>query len=73
MSSKGQITLPAAMLRERGLTPGTHLEVVATSTAIVLIRTDQPLGRTLAGSTAGIYGDADRYIDAERDAWDSPD
>lgn len=60
MSSKGQITLPAAMLRERGLTPGTQLEAVATSTAIVLVRTVQPLSQLLAGSTAGIYGDAAR-------------
>lgn len=72
VSSKGQITLPAAMLRERGLTPGTQLEVVATSTAIVLVRTDEPLGRLLAGSTAGMYGDAARYVDDERDAWHSP-
>ena len=72
VSSKGQITLPAAIVRERGLTPGTRLEVVATSTAIVLVRIDEPLARRLAGATGGIYTDAARYVDHERDAWDSP-
>jgi AbrB family looped-hinge helix DNA binding protein len=72
VSSKGQITLPAAMLRERHLTPGTQLEVVATSNAIVLITTDEPLARRLAGSTRGIYGDAAQYVDQVRDEWASP-
>lgn len=72
VSSKGQITLPAAMLRERHLTPGTQLEVVATSNAIVLLTTDEPLAHKLAGSTRGIYGDPAKYVDRERNEWASP-
>ena len=71
MSSKGQITIPAALLRERHLTPGTQLEVVATSNAIVLVTIDEPLARSLAGSTGGIYGDALKYVNEARDEWAS--
>lgn len=69
VSSKGQVTLPAALLRERNLLPGTRLEVVATATAIVLIAVDGPLATELAGRTGGIYGDAARYVERERSEW----
>lgn len=71
ISSKGQITLPAALLRERHLTPGSRLEVIATSGAIVLVAVDEPLPQLLAGSTGGMYGDAVEYVDRERRAWSS--
>lgn len=73
ISSKGQITLPAALLRERHLTPGTQLEVVATTGAIVLVAADESLVTMLAGATAGIYGDPSEYIEQERTTWTSTD
>ena len=69
ISSKGQITLPAALLRERHLTPGTQLEIIATSQAIVLIEIPESLVRRLAGATQGIYGNAADYVEGLRDEW----
>jgi AbrB family looped-hinge helix DNA binding protein len=75
VSSKGQITLPAALVRERRLVPGTRLEVIATSTAIVLIPVADGtlLIDQLAGSLAGTYGDAAEYIERERGSWTRTD
>ncbi len=69
ISSKGQITLPAALLRERHLTPGTRLEIIATSRAIVLIAIPESLVHRLAGATQGIYGNSDDYVEGLRDEW----
>lgn len=73
ISSKGQITLPASLLRERHLAPGTQLEVVATTDAIVLVAAGESLVTMLAGATAGIYGDPSEYIEHERTTWTSTD
>lgn len=69
VSSKGQITLPAALLRERRIHPGTRLEVISTSTAIMLVQIDGPFSDFLAGSTSGLYGDVKDYVESERDDW----
>jgi bifunctional DNA-binding transcriptional regulator/antitoxin component of YhaV-PrlF toxin-antitoxin module len=72
VSSKGQITLPAALLRERHVLPGSRFEVVGTSTAIVLLPVDGSIVDALSGATRGAYGDVEDYIEAERSEWTSP-
>ena len=69
ISSKGQITLPASVLREQRLTPGTRLEVISTTNAIVLVRLQGSVLDAVAGSTGGIYSDAATYVARERNSW----
>ena len=69
VSSKGQITIPAVLLRDLDLTPGTRLFVVRTGDSIVLVPVRGSLTQTLAGSTGGAYGDAREYVEAERGTW----
>ncbi|MGH2363935.1 MAG: AbrB/MazE/SpoVT family DNA-binding domain-containing protein [Chloroflexota bacterium] len=70
LSSKGQITVPAALIRTLGLRPGERLAVVAIHDGIVLKRLSGPWPDALAGSIpAGTYGDPDEYIHRERESW----
>lgn len=69
ISSEGHITLPAALLRERQLSPGTRLEIIATASAIVLVPVSDSWSASLAGSTGGVYGEATAYIERERAEW----
>lgn len=69
VSSKGQITLPAKLVRSRGLSGGSRLELIETASgAIVLLPlTNGDLLDTLAGSLPGIYSDS--YVDELRTEW----
>jgi AbrB family looped-hinge helix DNA binding protein len=69
ISGKGQVTLPAALLRERHLEPGTTLLVVPVEGGIMLMPRPASLTDATAGATAGTYGDAVAYVDAERGEW----
>lgn len=69
ISSKGQITLPVDVLREMGLASGTKLLVVPMSDGVMLLRRPDSLADALAGATAGTYGDAEGYLEAERASW----
>lgn len=69
ISSKGQITLPVDVLREMGLTSGTKLLVVPMSDGVMLLRRPESLADALGGATAGTYGDAEAYVEAERASW----
>ena len=71
VSSKGQITLPAALVRQQHIEPGTQLYVVPTSAGILLVPVVGPLADRLAGSTGGHYGEPNAYVTAERAAWTS--
>jgi AbrB family looped-hinge helix DNA binding protein len=71
LSSKGQVTLPAALLRELHLGPGTRLYVVPTERSIVLVPVEGSLAERLAGSMRGHYGDPEAYVDGERTSWTS--
>lgn len=72
MSSKGQVTIPAAMQRDLRLVPGTKLLVVPVADGMLLLRRPPSLTDALAGSLADVYGDPDRYVAEERASWDPP-
>lgn len=69
VSSKGQITLPAALIRRRGLSGGSRLHLIETASgAIVLLPvTADSLLDDLAGSLPGIYPDS--YVGELRAEW----
>jgi len=69
VSGKGQVTLPAQMLRDLGVLPGTKLLVVPVRDGMLLLRREGPLADALAGATGGTYGDVEEYVRGERDAW----
>ena len=69
VSSKGQVTIPAALLRELDLQPGTQLLVVPVRDGVMLVRRPDSAADALAGSVRDVYGDAREYVDAERTSW----
>lgn len=69
VSSKGQVTIPAALLRELDLQPGTQLLVVPVRDGVMLVRRPDSAANALAGSVSNIYGDAREYVDTERASW----
>lgn len=69
ISSKGQVTIPASLLRELGLAPGQKLLVVPVQDGLMLLRRPHSLADALAGATGGLYGDPDAYLRSERASW----
>jgi AbrB family looped-hinge helix DNA binding protein len=69
VSSKGQVTIPAALLRELHLQPGTTLLVVPVRNGVMLVPRPDSAADELAGSVRGIYGDVRKYVEAERGTW----
>lgn len=69
VSSKGQVTIPAALLRELHLQPGTTLLVVPVRDGVMLVRRPDSAADELAGSVRNVYGDAHEYVEAERGTW----
>ncbi|MGQ0773507.1 MAG: AbrB/MazE/SpoVT family DNA-binding domain-containing protein [Pseudonocardiales bacterium] len=69
VSSKGQVTIPAAVLRELHLEPGSTLLVVPVRDGVMLVRRPDSAADELAGSVRGVYGDAHEYVEAERGTW----
>jgi AbrB family looped-hinge helix DNA binding protein len=69
VSSKGQVTIPAALLRELNLEPGTQLLVVPVRHGVMLVRCPESAADALAGSVPDVYGDVQEYVDTERASW----
>lgn len=69
VSSKGQVTIPAALLRALDLQAGTQLLVVPVRDGVMLVRRPDSAAEELAGSVRAVYGDAGEYVDAERASW----
>lgn len=69
MSSKGQITIPADLIRALEIEPGAKLLVVPVHGGIMLLRRPESLTDELAGSLSGTYNDATEYVEAERREW----
>ncbi|HEU0089108.1 MAG TPA: AbrB/MazE/SpoVT family DNA-binding domain-containing protein [Pseudonocardiaceae bacterium] len=69
VSSKGQVTIPAALLRELHLQPGTTLLVVPVRDGVLLVRRPDSAADQLAGSVHDVYGEAHEYVAAERGTW----
>ncbi len=64
ISSKRQITLPAAMARELGIGPGDKLVVCLEEGCIVLRPRPRGLVEYVGGSAGGLYGQTREEIDA---------
>ena len=74
LSRKNQVTIPAAVVAQVGLEPGSELKVEADEGRIVLVpetslaeRRREAL-RRVAGSLSGVYPPG--YLDDLRDEWD---
>ena len=77
LSSKHQITLPAALVRKLGLEPGDKLGVELRDGRIVLTRqprTAEEWVRRFSGALKGLYGETveelDEYVRRERESWE---
>jgi AbrB family looped-hinge helix DNA binding protein len=69
VSSKGRVTIPARVLRELDVRPGTKLLVVPVRDGVMFPRQKGSLAEALAGATGGMYGDVEEYIGSERRGW----
>lgn len=69
VSSKGQITIPAQLLRDLDIEPGEKLDVVPVRDGVMLLRRTGSVVDALAGSTGGIYGDVEEYVQSLRGPW----
>ena len=73
LSGKGRITLPRALVRELGLTPGQYLSVRLEDGAIVLRPRPRNWVDYISGSMPGYYGktkeDIDAYLAEVRGGW----
>ena len=68
MSSKNQVTLPIATLRQAGITTGDRLRAeVREPGEVTLIRETEPLER-FAGMLTGVFTSGE--LDELRDEWD---
>ncbi len=76
VSSKNQVTIPVAILREVGISPGDRLAAAVVDGNIVLMKEPENWVLYLQGSMRGTYGDTkesiDRYVQRERDSWYEP-
>ncbi|MCB9730080.1 MAG: AbrB/MazE/SpoVT family DNA-binding domain-containing protein [Deltaproteobacteria bacterium] len=66
LSSKSQLTIPVWVRRQLGLEPGARVSLSVVDGRLVLAPLETDLD-AVEGSLAGIYGDADRYIDELRE------
>ena len=78
LSSKHQVTLPVALVREMELEPGDKLTVQLREGRIVLTRqprTPEEWVRRFSGALKDVYGESaeemDEYVRRERESWES--
>lgn len=73
ISSKNQITLPVAAVRQLGLRPGDRLTVRLEDSKIVLKPRPRNWVQHYRGRLRGVYGanveEIDEYVRKERDSW----
>ena len=76
VSSKNQITIPVAILREVGINPGDRIAAAVIDGDIVLVKEPENWVQYFQGSMAGAYGGTkesiDRYVLRERQSWYEP-
>jgi len=68
ISSKNQITIPAAELRAAGLEAGQRLVARADGPGRVILEREHDVLADFAGALTGVY--ADHGLEALRDEWD---
>lgn len=68
ISSKHQITIPAAELRAAGLEAGERLVARADGPGRVVLEREEDVVSVFAGALSDVY--ADRELDSLRDEWD---
>ena len=68
LGSKHQIVVPQDARRALGLKPGDKLVVVSLGPCVVLMKRPRSYTTTTKGVAKGLC--PDRYLDAERGAWD---
>ncbi len=67
ISSKHQITIPAAELRAAGLDSGDRLVARATGPGRIVLELEHDVLADFAGALTGVYADGE--LDALRDEW----
>jgi len=74
VSSKRQITLPAAIYKRLGIQPGQKLLLEVQGDKIILSPKTTSYAELLAGSVKNVYGrtakEVDAYVRKERETWD---
>ena len=74
ISSKRQITIPAAMARELAIEPGDKLLVRIRDGTLELRRRPESITDLVSGTLGGLYGrtkeEVDAYIREVREGWD---
>jgi len=74
VSSKRQITLPAAVYKKLGIQPGQKLLLEVQGDKIILSPKITSYTELLAGSLKDVYGrtaeEVDAYVRKERETWD---
>lgn len=68
ISSKHQITIPAAELRAAGLEAGERLVARADGPGRVVLEREEDVVAEFAGALSGVYGE--RELDSLRGEWD---
>ena len=73
VSSKNQITIPVAVLRDLGVSPGDKMAVTLIDSDLVLTPEPSNWAQYFQGSMRGAYGGSkeavDRYVLRERQSW----
>jgi bifunctional DNA-binding transcriptional regulator/antitoxin component of YhaV-PrlF toxin-antitoxin module len=68
ISSKNQITIPVAVLRQAGLSPGDRLRTVEASPGRIVLELDHDPLEPFVGSLTGVY--SPNELDDLRNEWD---
>lgn len=66
LRKRNQLTLPGEVVELLGIHEGDVLVIEVKRNAATL----RPVRRSYAGALNGVYGEAQQYVERERDAWE---